>query len=120
MASLRSSEVESLLIQKKLVKNVLLTNREAIQHYHYIRQLLIDIEPIFGKVAPGFSEIKEIAMSDVVELWRRASLPVIKTRSVQLKLKKLIEKFLSARKRTKKRNSSCIREGWLDVLFDLS
>ena len=82
MASLRSSEVESLLIQKKLVKNVLPTNREVIQHYHYIGQLLIDTEPKFRKVAPGFSDIKEIVMRDVVELWRRASLPVIKTKSV--------------------------------------
>ena len=113
MAALRSSEVESLLIRKKLVENILPTNGEVIEHYHHIRQLLIDTKAKFSKTPPGFSDIKKIVISDIMNSWKRASLIVIETN-------KLVEKFSIAKKQVKKFKCSSINDAWLDELFDLS
>ena len=98
MTSLRSSEVDSLLTRKKLVGNVLPTNQEVIQHYYHVRQFLINTEPKFSRIPPGFNNIQELVMSDIVKLWRKASLTVIEAKSIQKKLKNIHNKFTCARK----------------------
>ena len=55
----------------------------------------------------------------MVGLWRKASLAVIKAKNAQNKLKNVIEKFLTARKRAKKFECS-INKDWFNKLFDLS
>ena len=117
MTSLRSSEVDFLLTRKKLVGNVLPTNQEVIQHYYHVRQFLIDTEPKFSRIPPGFNDIKELVMSDVVELWRKASLTVIEAKSIQKKLKNIHDKFACARKRTKKSKRTVINEDWFFKLY---
>ena len=57
-------------------------------------------------------------ISDVVDLWRKSSLAVIEAKSAQNKLKNVIKKLLTARKRAKKFKCSII-EDWFDKLFDL-
>ena len=59
-------------------------------------------------------------MSDVVELWRKASLTVIEAKSIQKKLKNIHNKFTCARKRAKKSKRTFINEDWFFKLFDLS
>ena len=110
MTSLRSSEVDSSLTRKKSVGNVLPTNQEVIQHYYHVRQFLIDTEPKFLRIPPGFNDIKELVMSDVVESWRKASLIVIEAKSIQKKLKNIHDKFKCARKRAKKSKRTFINE----------
>ena len=102
MASLRSSEIESLLFRKKLVGNTLPINREVNKHFYYVRQVLIDTESKFSAKGPGFNDIKQVVISDVVDLWRKVSLAVTEAKSAQNKLTNVIEKFLAARKRAKK------------------
>ena len=79
----------------------------------------MDTESKFSAKGPGFIDIEQVAISDVVDLWRKASLAVIKTKSAKNKLKNGIENFLTARKRAKKFQCS-INEDWFDKLFDLS
>ena len=98
MASLRSSEIESLLFGKKSVGNTSPTNREVIEHFYHVRQLLMDTESKFSAKGPGFNDIKQVVISDVVDLWRKASLAVIKAKGAQNKLKNVIE--VSNRKKT--------------------
>ena len=62
----------------------------------------MDTEPKFSAKGPGFNDIKQVVISDVVDLWRRASLAVIEAKSAENRLKNVIEKFLTARKRAKK------------------
>ena len=121
MASLKCSEIESLLFGKKLVGNTLPTNREVIEHFCHVRQALMDTESKFSAKGSGFNDIKQVVISDVVDLWRKASLAVIEAKSAQNKLKNVIEKFLTARKRAKK--FKCFineYEDRFDKLFDLS
>ena len=88
MASLRSSEIGSFLFRKKLVGNTLPTNREVIEHFYHLRQVLMDAESEFSAKGPEFNDIKKVVISDVVDLWRKASLAVIEAKSAQNKLKK--------------------------------
>ena len=68
MASLRSSEIESFLFRKKLEGNTLPTNREVIEHFYHVRQVLMDAESKFSAKGPGFNDIKQVVISDVVDL----------------------------------------------------
>ena len=68
IASLRSNEIESLLFRKKLVGNTLSTNREVIEHFYHVRQVLIDTESKFSAKGPGFNDTKQVVISDVVDL----------------------------------------------------
>ena len=68
--------------------NTLPTNREAIEHFYHVRQVLMDAKSKFSAEGPGFNDIKQVAISDVVDLWRKASLAVIEAKSAQNKLKK--------------------------------
>ena len=119
MASLRSGDIESLLFRKKLVGNTLPTNSEVIEHFYHVRQVLMDTESKFSAKEPEFNGIKQVVISDVVDLWRKASLAVIKAKSTQNKLNNVTEKFVTARKRAKKFKCS-INEDWFSNLFDLS
>ena len=78
----------------------------------------MDTESKFSAKRPGFNDIKQVAISDVVDLWRKASLAVIEAKGAQNKLKNVIEKFVTARKRAKKFKCS-INEDWFDKLLDL-
>ena len=80
MASLRSSEIEFLLFRKKLVGNTLPTNREVIAHFYHVRQFLMDRESEFSAKGPGLNDIKQVVISNVVGLWRKASLAVIEAK----------------------------------------
>ena len=55
----------------------------------------------------------------MVDLWRKASVAVIEAKNARNKLKNVIEKFLTARKRAKKFKCSIV-ENFFDKLFDLS
>ena len=92
---------------------------QVIEHFYHVRQVVMDTESKFSAKGPGFNDIKQIVTSDVVDLWRTASLAVIEAKSAQNNIKNVIEKFLTARKRAKK--FKCfINEDWFDKLFDLS
>ena len=79
----------------------------------------MDTEFKFWAKGPGFNDIKQVVVSNVVDLWRKASLTVIEAKSAQNKLKNRIEKFLTSRKRAKKFKYS-INKDWYDELCDLS
>ena len=68
--------------------NTLPTNREVIEHFYHVWQVLMDAESEFSAKGPEFNDIKQVVISDVVDLWRKASLAVIKAKSAQNKLKK--------------------------------
>ena len=77
-------------------------NREVIKHFYYVRQVLMEAESEFSAKGPGFNGIKQVVISNFVDLWRKASLAVIEAKSTQNKLKNVIEKFPTTRKRAKK------------------
>ena len=80
-------------------------------------KLLIDFWTIFFLKTclrhPGVPESPHITVviSDVVDLWRKASLAVIGAKSAQKKLKNVIEKFLTERKRVKNLSVPLIKIG---------
>ena len=74
----------------------------------------------FAKKKTTFNDLKDVVISDVVELWRKGSLPTIESKSIHKKLKMLHQRFEVARKSAKKRKHSIISEDWLKKLFDLS
>ena len=121
MALLRSAVEDSKIIRKRLAENMLPTNRDVVGHYFYVRQLLIDTDPNFEKVTPGYKDVKDVVVTDVRKLWKKASLPVIEPKSTQNKLKQLIDQFHAAKKRAKtaKRAVATV-EDWLEKLFDIS
>ena len=48
--------------------NTLPTNREVIEHFYHVRQVLMDTECKFSAEGPGFNDIKRVVISDVVDL----------------------------------------------------
>ena len=58
-------------------------------------------------------------MIDVVGLWNKAGLPVLSKQRIEAKLKDLIEKYNTARKKVMKGGGSKVDEGWLYSLFDM-
>ena len=101
-----------------MVGKTLSTNREVIEHFYHVWQVLMDTESKLSAKGPGFNDIKQVVISNV-DLWRKASLAMIEAKSAQNKLKNVIEKFLTARKQAKKFKCS-INEDWFDKLFNLS
>ena len=65
MASLRFSEIESLLFRKKMVGNTLPTDREVIEHFYHVRQVLMDTESKFSAKGSGLNDIKQVVISEV-------------------------------------------------------
>ena len=47
----------------------------------------------FSKTVPAFNHVKDVVISDVVDLWRKSSFPVIETKSMHKKLKELHQRF---------------------------
>jgi len=117
---LRSAEANSLIVKNKLAGNVLPTTREVLEHYYYIRQVLMDTDPNFLTSVPSFSDVQDLVQAEVKALWEKASLPIVNSKSVQNKLKRVFERFAAARKRAKKLKSLSVDEEWLDSLFDIS
>ena len=101
MTSLKSGEVDSPQIRKKLLGNVLPTNTEVIEHFFHVRQILMVTDTKFSK-KKNFNDLKDVVISDVVELWSKGSLSAIKTKSIHKKLKMLHQRFEVARKLAKK------------------
>ena len=62
----------------------------------------------FSKKIPTFNDVKDVVISDVVELWRKNSLPVIGAKSIHKKFKMLHQSFEVARKLAKKRQHSMV------------
>ena len=110
MSSFRSGGVDSLQIRKELVGNVLPTNREVIEHFFHVRQLLMVTDTKFSKKIPTFNDVKDVVIRDVVDLRRKGSLPVIVAKSIHKKLKMLHQRYEVARKLAKKRQHSIISE----------
>ena len=117
---LRSVEASSLIVKNKLAGNTLPTTREVLGHFYYVRQLLMDTDPKFLRKIPGFSDVQGLVQAEVIGLWEKASLPIVNSKSVQNKLKRVVERFDAARKRSKRLNSLTVDGYWLDTLFDVS
>ena len=86
MVLLKSGDADSLTVRNKLAESVLPTNRNTVERYYSIQQLLNNTDPKFLKKIPGFNDIKNIVITDGVEIWRKASLPIIKSKTVHTKL----------------------------------
>ena len=63
--------------------------------------------------------MKDQVLIDVIGLWTKAGLPVLSKQRIEAKLKDLIEKYNTARKKVMKRGGSKVDEGWLHSLFDV-
>ena len=74
----------------------------------------------FSKKIPNFNDVKDVVIRDVVNLWRKSSLPVIGAKSIHKKLMMLHQRFEVETKLAKKRQHAIISEDWLEKLFDLS
>ena len=105
---LRSVKASSLIAKNKLAGNTLPTTREVLENFYYVRQRLMDTDPKFLRKIPGFSDVQGLIQAEVVGLWEKASLPIVNSKSVQSKLKRVVERFGAARKRSKRINSSTV------------
>ena len=48
--------------------NTLPTNREVIEHLYHVREVLMVTEFKFSTKGPGFNDIKQVVIGDVVDL----------------------------------------------------
>ena len=74
---LRSLEANSFLRRKRLAGIVLQMSREVQKHYYHNCQVLVDTEPRVLRKLLSFNNIKDIAKTDVIALWKRANMPAI-------------------------------------------
>ena len=102
--------MDSLQIRKELVGNALPTNREVIEHFFHVRQLLMVTHTKISKKISTFNDVKGVVICDVVDLWRKGSLPMIGAKSIHKKLTMLHQRFKVAGKLAKKRQHLIIPE----------
>ena len=90
--ALRSDVNRSLQGFEKLKDNVLPLNIEIVGHYYYLKKTVQDWNVKFMKKSPGFRDVKDKLMRDVVALWDKACVPIISSQRIEAKLKDLIRR----------------------------
>ena len=101
--ALRLSVYKSLQKAKALESNVLPLNLDVVGHYLYLRKKLSNTNPKFLKNLLRFKEIKDQPLSDIASVWKKASLLILNTQGIVVKMKDVIEKYNAARKEELKR-----------------
>ena len=66
---LRSVVASSLIIKNMLAGNTLPTTREILEHFYYVRQLMMDTDLKFSRKIPTFSDVQGLVQAEVVRLW---------------------------------------------------
>ena len=116
--ALRSDVNRSLQGFEKLKDNVLPLNIEIVGHYYYLKKTVQDWNVKFMKKSPGFRDVKDNLMRDVVALWDKGCVPIISSQRIEAKLKDLIRRYEAARKNEIHRGKK-IDEEWKNKLFDI-
>ena len=85
--ALRSSRpiTKSMQTFKELEKNMLPLNSNAVGHYFYLRNQLT----VTNSKLPYYKDVKDQLLLDVLSIWTKASLSVLKKQRIEAKLKGL-------------------------------
>ena len=83
--ALRSSRpiTKSMQTFKELEKNMLPLNSNVVGHYFYFRNQLNVTNPKL----PYYKDVKDQLLLDVLSIWTKASLPVLRKQRIEAKLK---------------------------------
>ena len=91
--------------------NVLPINSDVLNHYEHLRNKLKETDSRFLKTLPGFLDVKQELVSDVVNIWFMAGLHVISEVRVIRKRKEVLNKFQAARKKAIKKKQE-VKGAW--------
>ena len=99
--ALRSSRpiTKSMQTFKELEKNMLPLNSNVVGHYFYLRnQLTVTNSKYFNKL-PYYKDVIDQLLLDMLSIWTKASLPVLRKQRIEGKLKDLIDRYNALRKK---------------------
>ena len=118
--ALRSSRAITKWMQtfKELEKNILPFNFNVVGHNFYLRNQLTVTNPKYFNKLPYYKNVKNQLLLDVLSIWTKASLPVLRKLRVEAKLKDLIDRYNALRKKEMKHGGNKVDEEWLHRLFD--
>ena len=95
----RSDAEKTMVKYVKLERYKLPLNIDVINHYFYLRKSYSECKQEFLNKMPGFNDLRNEIVNDVISIWQAASLPIISYSRIQTKLKGLVAKFERAKKR---------------------
>ena len=113
----RSDAEKTMVKYVQLEKNKLPFNINIINHYYYFSKSYSECKQEFLNKMPGFNDLRNEIVNDVIYIWRAASLPIISYSRIQTKLKDLVAKF--ERAKISKSYVNGVSEDWLDKIFDI-
>ena len=92
---LRSSRpiTKSMQTFKELEKNMLPLNSNVVGHYFYLRNKLTVTNLKYFNKLPYYKDVKDQLLLDVLSIWTKASLPVLRKQRIEAKLKDLIDRY---------------------------
>ena len=78
--ALRSSRpiTKSMQTFKELEKNMLPLNSNVVGYYFYLRNQLTVTNPKYFNKLPYYKDVKDQLLLDVLSIWTKASLPVLR------------------------------------------
>ena len=99
--ALRSSRpiIKSMQTFKELEKNMLPLNSNVVVHYFYLRNQLTVTNPTYFNKLPYYKDVKDQLLLDVLSIWTKASLSVLRKQRIEAKLKDLINRYNALRKK---------------------
>ena len=77
--------------------HMLPTKQEVIGHYFYVRNSLMVTDKVYLKKRPPFNICKTDVLKAIQDLWSKSSLPTIGQKSIETKLKNLINDYAKAK-----------------------
>ena len=116
----RSSTKKSLVKYVNSKTNKLSLNVDLINPYYYLRELHHESKPDVLKKMPGFNNVRNGVVEDIIWIWQAAGLPIISFSQIQAKFNGVVAKFEAEKNWAKVYQSvptSVLRNGWTSFLI---
>jgi len=97
--------------------NILPTKKQVIGYYFFVRNRLMCSSQKYLHRRPEFNVCKDEVLDKIEFIWRKGSLPIMGRKSMETKLKKLLEQFSTAKARSRRKNNVDLQQ--FESLFDV-
>lgn len=88
---------EHLALAAPVKDNQLPTMLDVIKHYFYVKEKIKETNKQFIKKNPGFGLVKGRVLIDIIKIWGKSGIAIIKETSIESKLKLKLETITLAR-----------------------
>ena len=115
--TLRSSGpiTKSMQTFKELERNMLPLNSNVVGHHFYLRNQLTITNPKYFNILSYYKDVKDQLLLDMLSIWTKASLPVLRKQRIEANLKDLIDRYNALRKKEMKHGGNNVEEQLFDI-----